>query len=162
MDLDLDVSTSFRFHFGEMVFSIALRAVQIALFGIPIQLFLVYEILFQAATEFHHSNLRLPVSFERRLVSLIVTPRMHGIHHSVVRAETDSNFSVVLSIWDRLHRTIRLNVPQDEITIGVPAYQDPSDQKLSALLLLPFRKQRDYWREAPVREPQENRNFLCD
>jgi sterol desaturase/sphingolipid hydroxylase (fatty acid hydroxylase superfamily) len=166
IDLDLDVSTAFRFHYGEMIFSIAFRTFQIALFGIPIHLFLVYEILFQASTEFHHTNLRLPVTLERWLVKLIVTPRMHGIHHSIVRAETDSNFSVVLSVWDRIHRTIRLNVPQQQIRIGVPAYQDPSDQKLSVLLFLPFRKQREYWSgvdgTTPVRELQENRNFLCE
>jgi hypothetical protein len=28
----------------------------------------------------------------------------------------------LLSWWDYLHRTILLNVPQAEITIGVPAY----------------------------------------
>jgi sterol desaturase/sphingolipid hydroxylase (fatty acid hydroxylase superfamily) len=168
IDLDLDISTAFRFHFGEMIFSIAFRALQVALFGIPMNLFLFYEILFQACTEFHHSNLRLPISIERRLVKWIVTPRMHGIHHSMVQTETDSNFSVVLSVWDRMHRTIRLNVPQQEIRIGIPAYQDPSEQKPFRLLFLPFRKQREYWKSfdgtMPVRDMSETekRDFLCE
>ncbi|HJZ12934.1 MAG TPA: sterol desaturase family protein, partial [Acidobacteriota bacterium] len=145
IDLDLDVSTAFRFHFMEMVFSIGFRSLQVAFLGVTPLLFLVFEGIFQAATEFHHSNWRLPFQMERLLVRIIVTPRMHGIHHSIVQNETDSNFSTIFSFWDRLHRTIRLNIPQQEITIGVPAYLDPSYQRLIVLLWLPFRKQKEYW-----------------
>ena len=69
---------------------------------------------------------------ERQLVKLLVTPRAHGIHHSQVQRETDSNFGVVLTLWDRLHRTLRLNVPQQALTIGVPAYPDPAAQTVAA------------------------------
>src|SRR3546814_18324800 len=62
--------------------------------------------------------------------SFIVTPRMHGIHHSAVQEETDSNWSSGLTIWDRLHGTLRLDVPQDAITIGVPAYRNPAEVTL--------------------------------
>ncbi|MGI4834846.1 MAG: sterol desaturase family protein [Janthinobacterium lividum] len=72
---------------------------------------------------------------ERRLVWLVVTPRTHGIHHSVVHRETQSNFGVVLTIWDRLHRTLRLNVP---LTIGVLAYPKPARQTVARLLALPL------------------------
>ena len=65
---------------------------------------------------FHHSNLRLPIGFERLLSKIIVTPRMHGIHHSQVRRENNSNFGTVFTWWDRLHRTLGLNIPQDEVT----------------------------------------------
>ena len=76
-----------------------------------------------ASILFHHSNLQLPLDVERRLSRVIVTPRMHGIHHSVLRRETESNWSSGLSVWDWLHRTLRLNVPQLEITIGVPGFR---------------------------------------
>jgi sterol desaturase/sphingolipid hydroxylase (fatty acid hydroxylase superfamily) len=85
---------------------------------------------------------------ERLLNLMIVTPRMHGIHHSQVRDENNSNFSVVFSWWDRLHRTLGLNIPQSEIVIGIPAYSDAADNGLWNALLLPFRRQRDYWRRA--------------
>ena len=98
-----------------------------------------------ASILFHHGNLRLPQRLERVLVRLIVTPRMHGIHHSDRLNETDSNWSSLLSAWDYLHRTILLDVPQPEITIGVPAYGDPSDVTLGKMLLLPFRRQRRDW-----------------
>lgn len=146
IDPDLDVSTAFRFHFGEVALSAAFRVVQVGAIGLSAPMFAAYELVFQANTLFHHSNVRLPVGFERILNLVLVTPRMHGIHHSQVRDETNSNYSVVFSWWDRLHRTLGLNVPQSAIVIGVPAYSDPADNTLWNALLLPFRRQRDYWR----------------
>lgn len=145
LDPDLDTTTSFRFHFIEILYSTAFRAVQIPLLGVEPQTFAAYTIVFQCCTIFHHSNLRLPLAFERCLNKILVTPRMHGHHHSFVHGETDSNYSVVFRFWDRLHRTLRLNVPQNRITIGVPAYALPGDNRLISLLFLPFRRQRDYW-----------------
>src|SRR5690242_6292396 len=113
-DLDLDVTTAIRFHFGELILSIFFRGAAVVLTGASPLLVLVYEILFEAETNFHHSNWKLPFKVERMLNKLIVTPRMHGIHHSIVKDETDSNFSTIFSFWDRLHRTIRLNIPQQE------------------------------------------------
>jgi sterol desaturase/sphingolipid hydroxylase (fatty acid hydroxylase superfamily) len=95
---------------------------------------------------FHHSNVRLPLRAERALNLLVVTPRMHGIHHSTVKEETDSNWSSGLSIWDRLHGTLRLNVPQAEITIGVPAYREPEEAGLAEIIAMPFGEQRPTWR----------------
>lgn len=141
-DLDLDVSTAFRFHFGEMLLSVAARAIQVVLVGASPIAALAYEIVLEASTEFHHSNSRLPLRLERVLSWLIMTPRAHGIHHSIVARETNSNYSNFLMLWDRLHRTLRLNVRQDEIVVGVPDYRDARELGLISLLLMPFRRQR--------------------
>lgn len=146
IDPDLDVSTSFRFHFGEVALSVGFRALQVTLTGVSAWTFGVYEVAFQLNTLFHHSNLRMPIAFERWLNRLLVTPRMHGIHHSQVRRETESNYSVVLPWWDWLHGTLRLNVPRAIIAIGVPGYTLPGDNSLWHGLTLPFRRQRDHWR----------------
>ena len=146
IDADLDVSTGFRFHFGEVAMSAVFRVVQVALIGISAPAFAAYELVFQINTLFQHSNVRLPIGLERVLSMVFVTPRMHGIHHSQVRGETNSNYSVVFSWWDRIHRTLGLNIPQSEIVIGVPGYSTPGDRTLLNSILLPFKKQRDYWR----------------
>lgn len=146
IDPDLDVSTAFRFHAGEVAFSTVFRVVQVSAIGLSAWMFAVYEIVFQTNTLFHHSNVRLPIRIERLLNLVLVTPRMHGIHHSQVRDETNSNYSVVFSCWDRLHRTVGLNIPQSEIQIGVPGYAEPADNSLANTFLMPFRRQRDYWR----------------
>lgn len=148
IDPDLDVSTAFRFHFGELAFSSAFRVAQIGLIGPSIGSYLLYETVFQTGTLFHHSNVRLPIRAERLLVQFVVTPRMHGIHHSQVQGETNSNYGTVFSFWDRLHRTLGLSVPQGEIDIGIPGYAVERDNLLNNALLAPFRAQRDYWRRA--------------
>ena len=146
IDPDLDVSTAFRFHFGEVALSSAFNLLEVSLLGMSAWAFAVYQLAFQAEVLFHHSNLRLPIRFERLLSKVIVTPRMHGIHHSQVQRENNSNFGTVFTWWDRLHRTLGLNISQSEIVIGIPAYSRPEDNSVGNALLLPFRKQRDYWR----------------
>jgi len=79
---------------------------------------------------------------------------MHGIHHSIVRDETNSNWSSGLTIWDRLHGTLRLNLPQGEITIGVPAYREPEDVELLKILPMPFGEQRPTWQLPDDGEPR--------
>jgi hypothetical protein len=61
------------------------------------------------------------------VLQVAVTPRMHGIHHSVVEEETNSNWSRGLALWDWLHGTLKINIPQQETTIGVPAFRSPEE-----------------------------------
>jgi hypothetical protein len=122
--------------------------VQVSLIGLSPWAFAIYQLAFQAEVIFHHSNLRLPIGFERLLSKIIVTPRMHGIHHSQVHRENNSNFGTVFTWWDRVHRTLGLNIPQDEVIVGIPGYALSEDNRVGNALLLPFRKQRDYWRRS--------------
>jgi sterol desaturase/sphingolipid hydroxylase (fatty acid hydroxylase superfamily) len=146
VDRDLDTSTALRFHFGELALSVPVRAAQMIAIGVdPFSLWLWQTILFGSIL-FHHANVRLPFAVERVLARLIVTPRMHGIHHSDREDETNSNWSSLLSLWDFLHRTFRLDVPDERVTIGVPAYRDGRDVTIEKILTLPFRRQREDWR----------------
>jgi sterol desaturase/sphingolipid hydroxylase (fatty acid hydroxylase superfamily) len=159
IDPDLDVTTAFRFHFGEIALSGAFRTVQVLVVAPPAPLYAVYEIVFQTATLFHHSNLRLPIAFERALNRVVVTPRMHGIHHSQVRRETDSNYGVVFTWWDRLHRTITLHVPQALVTIGVPGYSRPDDNTIAKAFAMPFTEQHATW-ATPDGKPVERNSAM--
>jgi sterol desaturase/sphingolipid hydroxylase (fatty acid hydroxylase superfamily) len=145
VDLDLDASTALRFHFGELAVSTVWRAAQVALIGVSPLSLSVWQNLLLLSVLFHHSNVYLPIEVERKLSRFIVTPRMHGIHHSIVREETNSNWSSGLTVWDWLHGTLRLNVPQDDITIGVPAYREPEEVGLAEVLKMPFGAQRPAW-----------------
>jgi sterol desaturase/sphingolipid hydroxylase (fatty acid hydroxylase superfamily) len=145
VDLDLDASTALRFHFTEMIASVPWRAGQVALIGLTPFTFSVWQCAFLVSILFHHSNVELPVSLERWINKLFVTPRMHGIHHSVVERETNSNWSSGLTFWDWLHGTLRLNVPQSEVTIGVPAFQRPEAVTLPRVLTMPFENLPPSW-----------------
>ena len=155
-DLDMDVSTATRFHLGEVVFSVPFRVLTVALLGIDLWALVLFEFLFETANMFEHSNWRLPIGLERLLNCVLVTPRMHGIHHSIVQRETNSNWGTVFCWWDLLHRTLRRDIPQAAITIGVASYRDETELTLGKLFLLPFRTQRA-WRlpdgQIPEREP---------
>ncbi|WP_207420676.1 sterol desaturase family protein [Desertivirga brevis] len=140
IDKDLDLTTAFRFHFGELIGSIFYRGAFTYLSGATPLTVIIYEIAFEAATEFHHSNTRLPLQLEQTLNKVMVTPRMHGIHHSVNKCETNSNFSVIFSFWDRLHGTLNLNVNQDDLIIGVAEYPGADKFKASELLMMPLMK----------------------
>jgi len=157
-DLDLDITTSFRFHFGEMIGSVLFRGAAIVVIGAHPVLVLVYEIAYEAVNQFQHSNVKLPFRLEKMLNYLIVTPRMHGIHHSVIRQETDSNYSIIFSFWDRLHKTIRLNIPQNAIVTGVPQYSKEHELTVGKLLLLPFTQIRNW--EKTEREDEGNANKM--
>ena len=155
-DLDLDITTAFRFHFGEMIASVFFRGAAVILIGASPAIVLIYEIVFEAATQFHHSNTKLPFRFEKILNYLIVTPRMHGIHHSMIKKETDSNYSVIFSFWDRIHKTVRLNIHQNEIVTGVPSYADERELTIGALLRMPFTKIRKWKQSERIKERHYN------
>jgi len=152
IDPDVDVTTSFRFHFVEILYSSLFRGLQVLIVGPSVLIYVIYEIVFQACTMFHHSNVRIPIKVERVINWVFVTPRMHGIHHSAIKGETNANYSVVFKWWDWIYRSLYLNVSQRDVTIGVPAYLKESDNHLWSCIAMPFVKQRDYWRFPDGRE----------
>ena len=137
-DLALDTTTALRFHFGEFLASTPWRAAQVVVIGASPRALRVWQRLTMLSVLFHHSNARLPLWLERRLARVVMTPRLHGIHHSLVVEEQDSNWSSGLTLWDRLHGTYRANVPQDDIEIGVAAYREPEDVTLARSLAMPL------------------------
>lgn len=145
VDLDLDTSTALRFHFGELAISTGWRAAQVTVIGVSPLSLSVWQTFVLLSILFHHSNVRLPLEAEEKLRRIFVTPRMHGIHHSIVKEETNSNWSSGLTIWDWLHGTLKLDIPQDSITIGVPAYRDPERVDLVEVLKMPFVEQPPTW-----------------
>ncbi|WP_338871296.1 sterol desaturase family protein [Spirosoma sp. SC4-14] len=144
-DLEMDASTAIRFHFGELLLGVLFRTAIVILVGISSWSAILYEIGFELAAEFHHSNWRLPKRVERLLNQVVVTPRMHGIHHSIVLDEFNSNWGTLFSWWDRLHGTHRMDIAQHELTLGVPAYRNEGELTFFQLLKMPFVAQRE-WR----------------
>ena len=138
----MDASTALRFHFGELLLSVPWRALQIVTIGVCPFALSLWQTGLLMEIMFHHSNVELSPALERRLSRFIVTPRLHGIHHSIVEDEVNSNWSSGLTIWDWLHRTLRSDVPQSAITLGVPAFLDPEDVQLKEVIEMPFLRQR--------------------
>ena len=153
LDRSLTATTGVRFHPGELLLSVPFRALQVMILGVSPRALESWQLLTTAQILFHHADVRLPLAVERALCTVMVTPRMHGIHHSVVRAETDSNWGTLLSVFDRIHGTLRLDVASREITVGVPAYRSEADVTLARSLVLPFLRDLRSWTQPGQREP---------
>jgi len=142
LDREMDASTAVRFHFGEIALSVGYRAAQIRVIGVEPREYAAWQGFLMLCILFHHANIRLPLVWERRLAAVLVTPRLHGIHHSVVREEVNSNWSSGLTVWDRLHGTFRADwraeLPEDSPVLGVEGMRGDEDQTLRWALLLPF------------------------
>ncbi len=118
-DRDLDASTAIRFLPVDMLISLPWRLSQVRFAGVDPRSLRAWRHFFNVSILFHHSNWHLPGDGDRRLAWLLTTPEMHGIHHSVVQVERDSNWSSGFSVWDRLHGTLRQDVAQEQLIIGV-------------------------------------------
>lgn len=135
----LDVTSSLRFHPGEVLLSALARGVLIVALAVPLASVAVYEALLLAAAAFQHSNLRLPAGWERALRLVFVTPSHHWVHHHALRADTDSNYATVLSVWDRLFGSCSRTTRRLDMPIGVEGARDAT---LLGLAVLPFQPQR--------------------
>jgi sterol desaturase/sphingolipid hydroxylase (fatty acid hydroxylase superfamily) len=140
-DLDVDVTTGLRFHPIEIVLSMSIKLAIVTALGAPAVAVLVFEVLLNATAMFNHANVRLPGPVDRALRWLVVTPDMHRVHHSVVVAETNSNYGFNLPWWDRLFGTYRDQpaAGHDGMTIGIERFRTARDLMLDRMLLQPFR-----------------------
>ena len=134
----VDVTTAFRQHPGETVWRILWQLVAIVVFGIPLWVVVVYLILSGLNAELEHANVRLNFRVDRVLRLLVVTPNMHKVHHSRDQRETDSNYSNIFSIWDKLFGTYTSSIDFGRLNYGLDGFDVKDRQTLSGLLKMPF------------------------
>ena len=105
---------------------------------------MIFEVLLNATSMFNHSNVALPPRLDAIACWIVVTPQMHQVHHSIERAETDSNFGFNLPWWDRLFGTYRGKPAAGEqaMTVGLPVFRDVAELNIWRLLTQPFRNAR--------------------
>ncbi len=137
-DTQMDTTTALRFHPGELVLSTLIRLPVLVALGMTFGQLLLFETLLNISTLFHHSNLGLPRSWDRALSVLIVTPDMHRVHHSLEREETNSNYTSLLSFWDRLFGTFRMRDDTRTITLGLTEFRENRWQRFWGFLITPF------------------------
>ncbi len=142
-DLEFDVTTGLRFHPVEIVLSMVIKLAVVSALGAPAVAVLMFEVLLNATALFNHANIRLPTGVDRVLRLVMVTPDMHRVHHSVIPAETNSNFGFNLPWWDRLLGTYRAQpkAGHEGMTIGIEQFRTPRDLWLDRMLVQPLRGQ---------------------
>lgn len=137
-DIAMDATTALRFHPGELVLSTFSRLPAVILIGMSFYELLLFEVMLNISTLFHHSNLAVPEKWDRMLRAVIVTPNMHRVHHSVEFADTNSNYTSLLSLWDRLAGTFRMREDTGTITFGLPSFREQRYQRLWGFFITPF------------------------
>lgn len=136
-DKSFNVSTGFRFHVFDLLLEIVYKCIFVVVIGVDAYLVLSIEILELFFIFFHHANIRVP--YEETLSKFIITPYLHRIHHSTLRAEHDSNYGIVLAFWDRLFGTRKELVPAN---IGLDLIEAENFIQLFSLAFVTERKIR--------------------
>lgn len=109
-DKSFNVSTGFRFHVFDLFLEIPYKCLFVILIGVEAHLVLAIETLELLFIFFHHANLTF--KREESLSNFIITPSLHRTHHSADRREHDSNYGIVLAIWDKVFGTRKEVVPE--------------------------------------------------
>lgn len=138
-DTVFDVSTALRFHPGEVLLSVPIRAFVIITLGLPWDGVLAFETIFTMCNFFEHANLRLPEKIERLIGFFIVTPALHRRHHSRILDDQRGNFGTIFSIWDRIGRTLLWALSKDDMNVGLSP-EDHKDRSFWELFVMPFKK----------------------
>jgi len=126
-DTEMDSTSASRFHIGEHIMSITAKSVLYFLLGFKLEHIIIVDCIFLSNVIFHHSNIKISERFDRVYRIIFTSPNMHKVHHSIIREETDSNFTAVFSIWDRLFGTYRIVENPEDIKYGVIGLEEQQD-----------------------------------
>ncbi|HNP21406.1 MAG TPA: sterol desaturase family protein [Panacibacter sp.] len=138
-DTHVDTTTANRHHPGESVFRAVFTIMAVFITGAPIWLVMMYQTLSAVTSQFNHANIQMPEWLDKLLRFVLVTPNMHRVHHHFVRPQTDSNYSNIFSVWDRVFGTYMLS-PIKDLRFGLDVLEGRNDENIGELLKTPFDK----------------------
>jgi len=136
-DTMVDVTTAFRQHPFETILRISFHISGMIILGIPLIILLVYLSISAFNAQIEHANIRVPIKLDRILQYFYVTPNMHKVHHSKYRTETNSNYSNIFSIWDRIFKTHRIRKNYKSIEYGLDYLEDGNTSVKNMLIDVP-------------------------
>jgi sterol desaturase/sphingolipid hydroxylase (fatty acid hydroxylase superfamily) len=143
-DRSMNVTTAFRFHFGELVMGNFFRFLAIGVFGIAFREIILYEVFLNMNVYLHHSNFKISPKLDKLISRFVVSPYVHRIHHSVIFKESNSNFGSVFVFWDRLFGTYTDPRGSSVKKFGDPNFKGERYQKFSFILAQPFKSKRNF------------------
>lgn len=137
-DPTMNVTTALRFHIGELILSSVIRWGIFYVIGMTLGTLLMYETLMMPVIYLQHSNWYFPSRIDRVYRLVFASPWMHWVHHSDYQPETDSNYGTILSCWDRLFGSYRINPRPLSIDHGLSEYREGTWQSLWGLFRTPL------------------------
>jgi len=137
-DTSMDASTFFRGHPLESFLWFGTSNILAAgIFGLDL---ITLGLYFLVATPFfflEHSNLKFPGWLDKTVGLIFTTPNIHKIHHEQDQYYTDSNFSDIFILWDRIFGTFKYK-PPGQINFGLKEFEDEKKQTFWYLFKSPF------------------------
>ncbi len=109
-DKVLHVTTGLRFHVFDQLLEAVVKGLCIVTIGVEAHVVILCEIIRMLFVLFHHANVAVPG--EKWLSRIIITPSLHRVHHSTRRLEHDSNYGIVLAVWDIIFGTRKELLPR--------------------------------------------------
>jgi sterol desaturase/sphingolipid hydroxylase (fatty acid hydroxylase superfamily) len=138
-DTHVDVTTGTRHHPGEWLFRESSMIIGVLVMGLPVWLYFLYRSLSAVFTYFNHANIIVPEWLDRPISWIFVSPNMHKVHHHYMRPYTNSNYSNIFSLWDRLFGTFRYADPKT-LHYGLDVLDEKTDEDLGFQFTIPFNK----------------------
>jgi len=142
-DSHVDTTTGLRFHPVEIAMSLGIKAAAVVMLGVPAIAIVIFEVALNGFALFNHANIRLPQKWDDRIGLLLITQRLHRIHHSQAKNESNSNYGFSVSWWDRLFNSFTPRAAFSDETLPIGQKDVPATKKnasIIALLQQPFKK----------------------
>lgn len=141
-DADMDVGTGLRHHPVDYVLDGFMTLGIVFTLGVSVETVLSYQVATVIHNALRHGNIALPPRLDAMLRRVLVTPDVHRIHHSSIECETNSNYGVMLTCWDRWFGTYRAQPAggHDGMTLGLEYFRGPGENALVPMLTQPLRQ----------------------
>ena len=142
-DSHVDTTTGLRFHPVEIAMSLGIKAAAVVMLGVPAIAIVIFEVALNGFALFNHANIRLPQKWDDRIGLVLITQRLHRIHHSQAKNESNSNYGFSVSWWDRLFNSFTPRAAFSDETLPIGQKDVPATKKnasIIALLQQPFKQ----------------------
>ena len=142
-DSHVDTTPGLRFHPVEIAMSLGIKAAAVVMLGVPAIAIVIFEVALNGFALFNHANIRLPQKWDDRIGLVLITQRLHRIHHSQAKNESNSNYGFSVSWWDRLFNSFTPRAAFSDETLPIGQKDVPATKKnasIIALLQQPFKK----------------------
>ena len=141
-DTKMDASTNLRGHPLELILWFGTSNIVAAgIFGLDLMSLGLFFLVSVPFFFLEHSNLRFPVWLDKTFGLVFTTPNLHKIHHDQDQFYTDSNFSDIFILWDRMFGTFKYK-PVNDIKFGLKEFDEEKKQTFSFMMRSPFLKIR--------------------
>ena len=137
-DTSMDASSFFRGHpIESFLWFGTSNIIAAGIFGLDLVTLGLYFLVTTPFFFLEHSNLKFPTWLDKTVGLIFTTPNIHKVHHEQDQYYTDSNFSDIFILWDRIFGTYKYK-PPSEINFGLKEFEDDKKQTFWYLIKSPF------------------------